>query len=185
VNETASDVADPIVQTVTDTVDPIVENLGPVRGVIEVVLPRPDEGGVRLDPPDPRSPPPRSPVDRVAPPNPGASPVPVRDPLARSTGPTAGSAGVPSMGTAPRAPSDMFAGPDSAASAGPAHARGGDRWPVAPFGHGAEAALALLVVSVALAGSLAIRPPPLTMSLVQRIVAPNGAALALSVERPG
>jgi hypothetical protein len=93
---------------------------------------------------------------------------------------------MPSMGTAARAPSDVLAGPDPAASAGPAHGRGGARWPVAPFGHGvADAALALLVVSVALAGSLAIRPPPLTMSLVQRIVAPNGAALALSVERPG
>ena len=90
------------------------------------------------------------------------------------------------MGTPPRALSASHAGRDSATSAGAAFGPGGDRWPVAPSGHGvADVALALLVVSVALAGSLSIRPPPLTMPLVQRIVAPNGATLALSVERPG
>jgi hypothetical protein len=184
--QTASDVVDPVVQTVTDTVDPVVDILGPVRGSIEVVLPRPKGSGARLDPPDPRPPPPRSPVDRVTPPSPGASRVSVRDPLARSTGPTAGSAGSHPMGTAPRAPSAVLAGPDSEAAAGAAHGPGGDRWPVAPFGNGVTgASLALLAAFAALAVSLAIRPPPLTMSLVQRIVAPNGAALAQSVERPG
>jgi hypothetical protein len=186
--QTASDVVDPVVQTVTDTVDPIVDILGPVRGSIDVILPRPKGSGVRLDPPDPRSPPPRSQVERVTPPTSGAPPVSVRDPLARSMRPIAGSAAMPSIGMVPLPPSAVLTGTalDPALSPGIAHGRGADRWPVAPFGNGVTgASLALLAAFAALAVSLAIRPPPLTTSLVPRIVPPNGAALALSVERPG
>jgi hypothetical protein len=182
--ETVNDTVSPVVETVNDTVEPIVDILGPVRESTEVVLPKTRGGGVGLDP---RSPPPRSPVDRDTPPNIGAPPVSIRDPLARRTMPIA-PAGMPSIGTVPLAPSVVLAGtdPDSVRPPGMADGWGGDRWPSAPFGRGvADAPLVLLVLFVALAGSLAIRPPPLTISLVPRIAAPNGAALALSVERPG
>ena len=74
----------------------------------------------------------------------------------------------------------------AASSSGASHGHGGGPLPFGPFGRGvADGPLMLLALSAALAASLILCPPPIRSLLASRVVAPNGAALALSVERPG
>jgi hypothetical protein len=76
---------------------------------------------------------------------------------------------------------------EGAPSSGASHGHGSGPLPFGPFGRGVAdgRALTLLMLFAAMAASLTVRPPAIRAFLASRIVAPNGAALALSVERPG
>jgi hypothetical protein len=184
--EAVTDAVDPVVGAVSDAVDPVVKRLGSVREVAETVL----HGTKKIVPRDPSNPLPQPPISRVAPPNIGippashAGPGPDRASADSITGsPGIESAAAASMSSSIAHPATNM---EAASSSDVSHGHGGGPLPLGPFGRGvADGPPMLLVLFAAIAASLTVRPPPIRSLLASRVVAPNGAALALSVERPG
>jgi hypothetical protein len=181
---TATDAAGPVVGAVTDRLDPVTEGLGPVREAAETVLP----GTKGVVPKDLSNPLPQPPIPGVTHPNRGIPPAPQASPgraSADSIPSPAGSgrvSGSSMLSAVPRPATNTKPSPSSGTPRG----FGGHSLPFGPFGRGiADGPLVLLVLSAALAASLTLRPPPIRSLLASHVVAPNGAALALSVERPG
>ena len=189
--ETVADTVDPIVETVTDTVDPIVETVidtvDPVVDPVRVVLPR-TKGIVGRTDVDPLVPLPWLPASRVIVPNPGSVVGLAAGPDGEGTtafdrhGEVGGAFSwsrypttiAPSSGASGMQRADVPAGRGLAGS------------PIAPLGStGADSSLTLLVLLAALATSVRAFKPSILSSIVPRTVPMNGAALALSVERPG
>jgi hypothetical protein len=189
--ETVTDTVDPIVKTVTDTVDPIVktvtDTVDPIVEPVRVVVPR-TKGIAGRTEVDPLVPLPWLPGSPVIVPDPG--PAVGLAPGPDGEGTTAfdrhgKEGGVFSWSRYPTtiAPSSGVSGmqrADVPAGRGPAGP------PSAPLGStGADSSLTLLVLLAALATSVRAFRPSILSSIVPRTVPMNGAALALSVERPG
>jgi hypothetical protein len=175
---TATHAAGPVVAAVTDRLDPVTEGLGPVRDAAETVLP----GTRGVVPKDPSNPLPQPPIPGVTRPNRGIPPAPQASPGRASADSIPSPAGSSILSSVPRPATNAKPSPPSGTHRG----FGGHSLPLGPFGRGiADGPLVLLVLSAALAASLTLRPPPIRSLLASHVVAPNGAALALSVERPG
>jgi len=182
--EAATDAVAPVVGAVTDTLDPVADRLGPVREAAETVPP--STRGIL--PGDPSNPLPQPPIPGVTPPNPGIPPASSGGPSRASAGSVAGSTGMGSSVAAsmPSTIAHPAANTEGGPSSGASHGHGPGPLPFGPFGRGvADGPLTLLVLFAAMAASMTVRPPAIRALLASRIVAPNGAALALSVERPG
>ena len=182
--ETVTDAVNPVVEPVTDTLDPVVDGLGPVREAAETVLP----GSKGVIPQDLSNPVPLPPISGVTPLNPGIPPASQAGPYRTSAGSIAGSVATESAVAASMSSSiaDRASNIEAASSSGKSHGHGGGPLPLGPFGRDvANGPLTFLVLFAAMAAWLTVLPPPTRSLLASRVVAPNGAALALSVERPG
>jgi hypothetical protein len=183
--DTATETVQPIVQGTTDTVDPVIGavsgGLRPVRKAAETVLP----GTKGVVPQDPSNPEP--PIPGVMPLNPGTSPALHADVPRPSTEWSARTDIAPAAASwSPSSMASSGSNTDGAPASGGSGRHGGGATPFGPLGRAAaDGPLMLLVLSAAMTASILVRPPPIRSLLAPSVVAPNGAALALSVERPG
>jgi hypothetical protein len=177
--DAASEGVTPIVETATDARDAVVHGLRPVREAVERLLP--GTKSIVQHPPDPHS---RPPISGEKPRNAWIPPGSHADRYRASAAPVARSPGTGSW--SPSSIAHPGTDTDGVPASGGSRGHGGGFVPFGPFGRGvADGPLTLIALLAALAASLAVRPPPLRRSLAPRVAAPNVAALALSVERPG
>lgn len=176
---TATGTVDAIVGTATDVVDPVVDRLGQLRRTAEAVLP----GGRGVVGHGPALP--RPPISHGSPPTLETPPAPQAEPSRSSTGWVGRVAGMGST-TPPPYLVHPRSQTDGASPSGAPPLHRGPFLPFGPFGGGLDhGQLLLLVLLGAIVASLTVRPPPIRSLLAPSVVAPNGAVLALSVERPG